>query len=169
MPPASFSSSGFGTTMVSLTGGNAVNSRRSTAFSFMKTLALILFFGFVVAFGQSKPCRPARHARLPKIVGSTYPRARKMLVAAGWQPLRTNSSSRNVNIAYGNGPFYWRRGYFEVEACAGTGLADCAFLFKDRFGNRLRVTTEGEEAPEVNAHPRVNTARFVCGRLRPGR
>jgi hypothetical protein len=85
-----------------------------------------------------------------------------MLLAAGWQPVKTNSSATDVKVAYGNGPFFWRRGYIEVESCAGTGLADCAFLFKDRFGNRLRVTTEGEEVPDVNAHARVNGSHFVC-------
>ena len=103
-----------------------------------------------------------RHAKRPAIIGLTYPRARKMLLAAGWLPLKTNSSHSDVNVSYGNGPFFWRRGYTEVESCAGTGVADCAFLFKDRFGNRLRVTTEGEEHPEVNAHAHVNSCRFVC-------
>ena len=127
----------------------------------MKTLALILMFSGI-GFGQSKPCRPSRHAKLPAIVGLTYPRARRILLAAGWRPLKTNSSATEVNVGYGNGPFFWRRGYTEIESCSGTGVAACAFLFKDRLGNRLRVTTEGEELPEDNAHAHVNGSRFVC-------
>jgi hypothetical protein len=140
---------------------------RSTAsqpfdgFLFMKTLALILVFSGV-GFGQSKPCRPVRHAKLPAIVELTYPRARRKLLAAGWRPLKTNAAATDLNVAYGNGPFFWRRGYTEIESCSGTGVAACAFLFKDRFGNRLRVTTEGEELPEDNAHAHVNGSRFVC-------
>jgi hypothetical protein len=128
----------------------------------MKTLALILLSSFAVAFGQSKPCRPARHAKLPAIAGLTYPRARRIILAAGWRPLKTNSSATDVNVSYGNGPFFWRRGYVELESCSGTGVAACAFLFTDRFGNRLRVTTDGEELPKDNAHAHVNGFRFVC-------
>ena len=134
---------------------------RSTASLLMKTLALILMLTGL-AFGQSKPCRPARHANLPTIAGLTYPRARRKLLTAGWRPFKTNASATDVNVASGNGPFFWRRGYTEIESCSGTGVAACAFLFKDRFGNRLRVTTEGEELPDDNAHAHINGSRYVC-------
>ena len=48
------------------------------------------------------------------------------------------------------------------EVCSGTGVAACAFLFKDAYGNRLRVTTEGEELPNEKSYARVNGFRFVC-------
>ena len=128
----------------------------------MKTLALILLSAFAVAFGQSKPCHPTRHAKLPAIAGLTYPRARRILRSVGWRPSRTNSSATDVNVTSGNGPLFWRRGFFELESCSGTGVAACAFLFKDRFGNRLRVTTEGEELPKDNAFAHVNGLHFVC-------
>jgi hypothetical protein len=54
------------------------------------------------------------------------------------------------------------RGYIELESCSGTGVAACAFLLSDRFGNRLRVTTEGEKVPKENAHAHINSFRFVC-------
>jgi hypothetical protein len=127
----------------------------------MKTLTLILLSSFAVVFGQSKPCRPARHATLPAITELTYPHARRILRSAGWRPLKTKSAT-DVNVTSGNGPFFWRRGYVELESCSGTGVAACAFLFKDRFGNRLRVTTEGEELPKDKAHAHVNGFRFVC-------
>jgi hypothetical protein len=128
----------------------------------LKTIALILLSGFAIAFGQPRPCRPSRHAKIPAIVGLTYPRARRTLLAAGWQPLKTNSSVTDVKVSFGNGPLFWRRGYTELEGCSGTGVAACGFLFKDRFGNRLRVTTEGEERPKENAHAHVNGFRWVC-------
>ncbi|MDX6501194.1 MAG: hypothetical protein QOG23_4454 [Blastocatellia bacterium] len=126
----------------------------------MKTLAIVLISG-VVVFGQSKPRQPTRHARVPAIVGVTYIRARKMLLAAGWHPLRTNSSATDEGVSSWNGPLFWRRGYIELENCSGTRLAACAFLFKDRFGNQLRVITEGEELPKDNAHAQVISTRFV--------
>lgn len=128
----------------------------------MKTLALIVLSGFAVAFGQTKPCRPARYSKVPTINGLTYPRARKILLNAGWRPLKTNSSPTDIDISYGNGPLFWRRRYVALEGCSGAGVAACGFLFKDRFGNRLRVTTEGEELPRDNGHAHVNDFHFVC-------
>lgn len=87
------------------------------------------------------------------------------MLAAGWQPLRTKSYSEadtDPDIAYGNGRAFWKRGYVEVEACSGTGVAACMFLFRDAYGNRLRVTTAGEELPEKKAYARVTGFRFVC-------
>ena len=118
-----------------------------------------------VAWAQDKPCCPVKHARLPAITELTYHRARKMLLAAGWQPLRTrsyNEGDADPDIASGNGPVFWKRGYVEVEVCSGTGVAACAFLFRDAYGNRLRVTTEGEELPKERAHAIVTGFRFVC-------
>jgi hypothetical protein len=114
---------------------------------------------------QGKPCRPARHAKLPAITELTYHKARKRLLAAGWQPLRTKSydeADSDPDTAYGNGRLFWKRGYVEVEACSGTGVAACALLFRDAYGNRLRVTTEGEELPKEKAHAIVTGFRFVC-------
>ena len=127
----------------------------------MKILVLILLCSFA-AFGQSKSCQPVHHAKVPALKGLTYSRARKILLAAGWQPLKTNSAATDVNVSSGNGTLFWRRGYIELETCSGAGVAACAFLFKDRFGNRLRVTTEGEDLPKDNAHAHVNGSRFVC-------
>jgi len=88
-----------------------------------------------------------------------------MLLAAGWQPFRTksyNAADSDPDISYGNGRAFWRRGYVEVEACSGTGMAPCAFLFEDAYGNRLRVTSEGEELPKQKAYAGVTGFRFVC-------
>ena len=51
---------------------------------------------------------------------------------------------------------------FAQEACSGTGVAACAFLFKDVYGNRLCVTTEGEEVTREKSYARVSGFQFVC-------
>ena len=117
------------------------------------------------ALAQNRPCQPRRHAKLPAITELTYHKARKRLLAAGWQPSQTksfNEADGDPDISYGNGRLFWRRGYVEVEACSGTGVAACAFLFKDAYGNRLRVTTAGEELPRQKAYARVTGFQFVC-------
>lgn len=127
----------------------------------------VLIFGLitVTTWAQEKRCRPAKHATVPAIKELTYHKARKKLLAAGWRPLRTKSHDKadtGPDIAYGNGPVFWKKGYLEVEVCAGTGVANCAFLFKDAYGNRLRVVTEGEELPKEKSYAVVTSFRFIC-------
>ena len=134
----------------------------------MKRLWLVILIcdlATSIALAQDRQCQTRKHAKLPAITELTYHKARKRLLAAGWQPLRTKSYNRvdtDPDIKYGNGRLFWKRGYVEVEACSGTGVAACAFLFKDAYGNRLRVTTEGEELPEQKAYAGVTGFRFVC-------
>lgn len=133
-----------------------------------RILIAVFICGFVisVSLAQKKPCQPTEHAKIPAITKATYQTARKRLLAAGWQPVPRKSFSETTpdpSIAYGNGPMFWKRGYVEVEACSGTGVAACSFLFKDAYGNRLRITTAGEELPEEKSYARVTSFRFVCG------
>jgi hypothetical protein len=133
----------------------------------MQTMLAFILTSIIVAgtaVAQSKPCQPGRHARVPAIAELTYRAARKKLLAAGWQPLPTRSVSTgksNPDISFGNGPLFWRRGYFELEFCSGTGVAACSFLFTDVYGNRLRVETAGEEVPKRYS-AKVSGFRFVC-------
>src|ERR1700749_1595539 len=119
-----------------------------------------------IALAKDKPCQPHTHAKLPAITELTYHKARRRLLAAGWQPLQTksfNEADTYPDISdRGNGRLFWHRGYVEVESCSGTGVAACAFLFKDAYGNRLRITTAGEELPKEKAYARVTGFRFVC-------
>jgi len=130
----------------------------------LSVLFIILCFGTGLVSGQ-KPCVPKKHAKLPLIVNLTYHRARPKLLAAGWQPYQTihhNKADTDPNTSDGNGRIYWKKGYWEVEFCAGTGLAPCGFLFEDAYGNRLRVTTAGEEFPKQKYFARVTGYKFVC-------
>jgi hypothetical protein len=124
-------------------------------------LVCLLVLAVGTAIAQTQRCQPSKHGKVPTITKLTYDAARKALIAAGWEALRTKSKT-DVDISEGNGPDFWQRGYVEVEACAGTGRAQCAFLFKDSYGNRLRVTTAGEELPREKAHAIVTGSSFVC-------
>ena len=124
----------------------------------------ILFCLPLKTTGQA--CMPAKHAKLPLIINMTYHRARPRLLAAGWQPHPTihhNEASKNPATSYGNGEIFWKKGYWEIEDCAGTGLAPCIFLFEDVYGNRLRVSTAGEEYPRQKIFAKVTGYKFVCG------
>ena len=118
-----------------------------------------------ISLKQDKPCQPRTHAKLPPIKELVYSKARKKLLAAGWQPFRTkpfNKADEDPDTMSGNGPIFWKRGYMELESCSGTGMAACAFLFKDAYGNHLRVTTKGEEMPKEKAYAIVTGFNFVC-------
>lgn len=134
----------------------------------MKTVligSLALSMTAQLCLAQTKRCQPSKHAKLPAISELTYAKARKKLVAAGWQPLQTKSFNEvdgDPDTKSGNGPLFWKRGYVELEACSGTGVAACAFLFKDAYGNHLRVTTAGEELPKEKAYATVTGFQFVC-------
>lgn len=133
----------------------------------MKVLIAFIVFGFAGGFApaQTPLCSPKRHAKLPAINQMTYDRARKKLLAAGWQPLQTksfNQARTDPDFSYRNAEVFWRKGYVETEHCAGTGVAACAFLFKDAYGNKLRVTTAGEELLEHKIHASVTGFHFVC-------
>ena len=132
-----------------------------------RTWLAVLIGGLLpgVVLTQERPCPPRRHAKLPAITDSTYHKARKRLLAAGWQPVQRKSfdeATSDPDISYGNGRLFWRKGYVEVEACSGTGVAACSFLFKDAFGNRLRVQTAGQEVPRRKHYARVTGFEFVC-------
>ena len=117
------------------------------------------------AHANEPQCYPNKHASLPIITNKTYHKARKILLAKGWQPLQTknfNIAPVDPDIAYGNGKNFWAKGYIEVEACAGTGTAPCAFLFTDVYGSKLRVFTEGEENPRSKSYASVSGFRFIC-------
>lgn len=129
--------------------------------------AAICILTTAVAFAAEGSCKPTKHAKLPSVTEFTYHKARKALLSAGWQPLQTKSLSEaktDPDVSSGNGALFWERGYVEVEACAGTGTAPCAFLFTDVYGNRLRVTTAGEEYPKEKAYAMVTGLKFVCER-----
>ncbi|RYY83793.1 MAG: hypothetical protein EOO15_20715 [Chitinophagaceae bacterium] len=114
---------------------------------------------------KEQHCSPKKHASVPALTDMTYHKARKILLAKGWQPQQTksyNTAADDPDISSGNGKVFWDSGYIEVEACAGTGVSPCAFLFSDVYGTKLRVTTIGEEDPGSKAYAIISGYRFVC-------
>ena len=120
---------------------------------------------FTLQIAAQATCTPSKHAKLPLILNFTYHKARPKLLKQGWQPYPTihhNKADTDPNTSYGNGEIFWKKGYWEIEACSGTGLGRCSFLFEDAYGNRLRVTTAGEEYPKQKAYAIVTGYKFVC-------
>jgi hypothetical protein len=94
---------------------------------------------------------------IPSINRKTYGVARKILIRNGWVPnKREPSHGQEAAVQSGNGPIFWKRGYWELETCSGTGLAQCLFEFVDASGRRLEVVTAGEEDEAGTYHARVS-------------
>ena len=105
--------------------------------------ALILIaFTSAMTVKADESCKPSKHAKVSSITNFTYHKARKTLIKAGWQPLQTktfNEAAKEAiedpDLLTGIGLVFWNKGYVEIEGCAGTGIAPCAFLFKDSLLN----------------------------------
>jgi hypothetical protein len=100
---------------------------------------------------------PNDQPAIPKIYDKSYDVARKLLIKQGWLPnKRLPIHGQDVDVQSGNGPIFWERGYWELEACSGTGSANCLFEFIDPTGRLLEVVTEGEEDEAGTYHARVS-------------
>lgn len=128
-------------------------------------IMLISIVSIAPSYSSEDSCLLGNHAVLPNISEFNYHKARKALIKAGWKPLRTKPEIRfkpDFDISYGNGALFWKLGYIELEHCSGTGLAPCTFLFKDSYGNKLRVITNGEESLEDMTFAMISATKFIC-------
>jgi uncharacterized protein YecT (DUF1311 family) len=85
----------------------------------------------------------AKNDGLPRVKeGDDYANVRKALLADGWQPYHSPSADtcRDGDTRCQGRP--------EMEACAGTGMANCNFLWK-KDGKTIAVHTIGEGEPGV--------------------
>lgn len=89
--------------------------------------------------------QPQRPASLPKFQkGEDYGAVRKKLMTSGWLPFHAKDADTCTN---GDARC---QGRSEMEACAGTGLAPCKFLWT-RGDQKLAICTVGEEKAIFNA------------------
>ncbi len=99
--------------------------------------------------------------RVPDVKGKSYDEARKMIIADGWKPVAQEDEVAMAPggvATSGNGKIFWERGYVEVDACAGTGLGQCAFTFFDGGGMNLFVVTVGEQKEDNSENATVSEA-----------
>ncbi len=95
----------------------------------------------------------ATHTPIPRIAHLAYDDARELLVSSGWQPCLSHwRHGSNFDMQYGNGQYFWNKGYHEIRHASGTGLGMCSFGFQDVCGHRLVVVTAGEVVEEMNAN-----------------
>jgi hypothetical protein len=97
-----------------------------------------------ITVSNNNVCKPGSHQAIPIIFEKTYDEARKLLIAGGWQPILASPQSEKEYASSGNGPELWANGFRELRSCAGTGMANCTFEYKDNYNNFLSIFTTGE-------------------------
>lgn len=90
--------------------------------------------------------------RIPPISGLLFSEARELLLRQGWFPINSPvNPTANEDLMSGNGPYFVEKGYREVIACSGSGLAPCKFAYRSEAGQILSLVTTGEgELARVN-------------------
>lgn len=106
----------------------------------------------------------SKHTPIPRVRWLPYDSARSQLVNNGWHPvLRHWAEFDSPDIAWGNGPHYWEKGFREIVQACGTGTAACTFAFRDAYGHTLEVYTEGEADPDIGSEAIVVSWRIQDG------
>ncbi|MBP0463415.1 hypothetical protein J5Y09_05790 [Roseomonas sp. PWR1] len=105
----------------------------------MRRFAALFALPFLAAPALAQP---------PAAPGVPYAAARQALLAAGWEPLRVPDADRCA-------PRDARcEGRPEMVACAGTGLAPCAFAWR-RGAEEIEVLTTGPDTIVTGTRQRL--------------
>ncbi|MBZ8181911.1 hypothetical protein [Oscillatoria salina] len=98
-----------------------------------------LFIYVLTVFASVFSVQQAKSLPLPNINKSEpYRDLRSELIDLGWQPLTFPPGNEFDSV---RNDIMRLEGWREVEACSGTGLGFCLFVFDDGEGNRLSITT----------------------------
>ncbi len=101
-------------------------------------------------------CHGAVHA--PNIFNMRIDKARKALIAKGWQPVAGHFDQSSM---YGRERGLQKRGLVEVQDCAGTGFGFCTFNYRSA-GSVLSVVTVGDADDTGDGLPPVIRYDVKC-------
>ncbi len=73
-------------------------------------------------------------------LGTPYAKVRVALQKEGWTPVHQTPDPHETHSRE-----LRKRGWTEVQICAGTGRAPCIFVWQNRQGKLLEVVTTGDE------------------------
>ena len=116
------------------------------------------------------PCTASEKGAFNHLIDSTYGRpyllVRQQFIAAGWYPAPLRETSRwrappqPPYVAMGMDRFFIEKGYNELDSCAVDRDAPCDFLFRNKRGDEMRVSTNGEEY--AASHAKVGFMMLAC-------
>jgi hypothetical protein len=123
---------------------------------------IVLFFGTLLLVFTATSLLTAQSSVLPRKVklslkaGKSYVAARKVLQTNGWKPV---NNYRNLSKIDREHYVVKNLRFYEMESCSGTGVGYCNFIFKNKNGKTLTVTTVGNDETE-GGKPRVSGYRI---------
>jgi hypothetical protein len=107
----------------------------------------------------SGSCDPPKHSPVPNVIDQPYPAARKKLIAAGWVPFFNREMMERTEDQMAIAEQWIPEvGFYEVDACSGTGMGYCRAEFVDQNKAWLRVITQEGDLDEHT----VSETFFVC-------
>ena len=72
----------------------------------------------------------------------SYAAARRMLLSSGWKTVNGSANWAEFDREH---YVVKKLGYTEMEACSGTGMGYCLFVFRSNDRKNLRITTYNNE------------------------
>ena len=130
----------------------------------MRRLIAVPLLLAVVAGMASAAEQPPNGPRLPVIkAGTPYGQARKQMLAAGFVPYRIRVHRLVQTPCLGREEIC--RTYPEAADCAGTGNADCEFLFAKGAGPIVMIHTVGEELNDLTVQEVRTLTRADVGKM----
>ncbi|MBN3723156.1 PASTA domain-containing protein [Burkholderia sp. Ac-20379] len=98
-------------------------------------------------------------AIVPNVFGKSIAAARKILIAAGWQPVRPDEKPGPDDAAAGLA----KHGVIEAETCSGTGVGYCGYTYRNASAYLSVVTVGGDPDPR---NDNVVSAQAGCEKAR---
>jgi hypothetical protein len=103
----------------------------------IKTIVLFFAIGFFLNNSWAQV--------IPVVALNTpYAQVRNALIQEGWQPVNQKQHDFDAMAT-----IHKNNGWTEVASCAGSGVAPCLFIWRNRQGKLLEVVTVGEN-PRFN-------------------
>jgi hypothetical protein len=130
----------------------------------MRTLIAVPLLLAAVAGVASAAEQTPNGPRLPAIkAGTPYAQARKQMLAAGFVPYRIRVYRLVQTPCVGREEIC--RTYPEAADCAGTGNADCEFLFAKGAGPIVMIHTVGEQLNDLTVQEVRTLTRAEIGKM----
>jgi hypothetical protein len=130
----------------------------------MRRLIAVPLLLAVVAGVASAAEQTPNELRLPVIkAGTPYAQARKQMLAAGFVPYRIRFYRLVQTPCVGREEIC--RTYPEAADCAGTGSADCEFLFAKGAGPIVMIHTVGEQLNDLTVQDVSTLTRAEVGKM----
>lgn len=127
----------------------------------MKKTIILYFVALLLVFSApgwltAQSSVLSKKVKLSLKTGKSYATARKVLSASGWKPVNNYRNLSKIDRAHN---VVKNLRFYEMQSCSGTGVGYCNFIFKNKNGKTLTVTTVSNDETE-GGKPKVSGYRI---------